>query len=248
MSDRVRFVTVNDTVVPADSSAFNGFPAPFIATGGIFFPSAVPLTDIATWFWRRRKWSLASDATVTVDTFTGGLMQGDMAGGPGPTDVSGSARGRELAAVASSVNGPAVSVGSNADGDALGAASLTLFLDGVSRAPVIHFDGISYYPAMGIAGTLTVDDGAGNSITLTFSSDSGAIGGTPDGTITGTVDGFDIPIHYRTTITGAGGTFTFTTFDVSPTTSSDSYWAYAAADTSPIYDTSTGAQLQSPLN
>lgn len=63
---------------------------------------------------------------------------------------------------------------------------------------------------------------------------------TPDGTLTANIDGNPIPLFY----TATGGTLSGSQVDWTIS----EYHAYAASDGSPIYDTTTGAQLQDPRN
>lgn len=92
-----------------------------------------------------------------------------------------------------------------------------------------------------VTGTLPADVGV--------SFDSYNIGGTPDATGTCNIEGLSVPVSIpvfinASSIDGRPTTVTGTTITFTPSL----WWPYKGADGNPIYDTATGAELQSPRN
>lgn len=154
----------------------------------------------------------------------------------------------EIQHVARGASGPRTSGTWDANGDATGDASINIFLDGVNDCPAIYFDGTDYFPAFAFTGAIGVDDMAGNQITLNFSTDTGSIGGPPDGSFTGVFDGISMTIYYKVASVSGDGAFTFSSIVFDSSTSANSYWPYKGLNGSPIYSDTTGAQLQSPTS
>lgn len=83
MSDCVRWLTWNDTVTPANSSACNGFPSPTPFTGttgtGTPNPAQFTLQQAGALFWKVKNWTLASSGVLhgssgTPNSFSNGMM------------------------------------------------------------------------------------------------------------------------------------------------------------------------------
>lgn len=98
--------------------------------------------------------------------------------------------------------------------------------------PSVNFDGSDYRPGLFVAGSY---------VTITFNTAPSALPGIPDGSFTINIDGQSTLMHYTNPSTL---TITCTQFDFTPS----EFWPYAAVDSSPIYNTTTGAQLQDPRN
>lgn len=242
--DRVRFLTWNDTGTPANSSGANGFTTPFLAAGGALFPLIVPYDQVILMYWRNRLFSITStDLSLTAGALSGSITTGDMSGGQ--LNAAGSSMTSEIQHVARGANGPRTSGTWTASGDATGNASLNIFIDGVNDCPAIYFDGTNYLPAFAITGSIVVDDLGGNSIQVNFSTDPGSVGGTPDGNFPATFYGLTVTMYYKSNASGDGA-FVFSTLVISPSTSTDSYWAYSNLQGLPIYDSETGVILNNP--
>lgn len=233
MADPVHFATVEDTVTPAQSSGFSGFPAPLITSPGVpdpslFFPVAMPFTECIEKFWRIKKWAVATDFVQTAGAQVATFLSQTMNGGSTAT------RENELV-----LQGQYIACGLPVDvngtvGD-VGAFELFRF----PPSPGIYTTGGDLYPAINIGSNLDVDDGI-NKIRVNLSQDpTGAAG-----SITATVDGHNVTLYHRPEVQTGDGAYSITFMDFTPV----EWWPYAAEDASPIYDTATGAQLQNPRN
>jgi len=218
MADRVLFATTQDTITPANCSGFNCFPFPFtIAAPDYNHPIAVSLDDCVKWFWRVKNWAITTDAAI-VDTdgnpwsFSSGVM---VPGASNPTTESGHLD-------------PLLSLGFSRSGTNY---DFTFGIGGIVQDSGFLYPGIFN----GIPGTVGSDAAKG---ILEFSP---VLGGLGLPTITGTMDGYSIPIYYDAT-SFPPTSFTFTSFDLSPA----EYWPYANSGGLPIWDTITGAQLRDP--
>lgn len=234
MADNVRFLTWNDTGTPANSSGANGFPAAFLSGGGTFpYATAFTLAELIKLFWRVKEWSLSTDGSVTASGVTTTIPNGLMTGGA--INSSGSAMTAELQHVAQAIPGPGISAtntGSSANGTS--AASLGMFVDGSTNAPVIYQTGSNLFPAFFVSGSAQTNPGEPIAATLTVVNNPA---GGPTGSITATIDGISFTLYYSTNL-DPGATFTLTHFDLTPA----SYWPYATLSTgAPVYNTSTGA-------
>jgi len=221
MADRVPFATINDSVIISRSSGFNGFPFPFASGSVASRPFAANYHDCIKWWWRVKNWTISTDLQEVDNTSaTWTLANGTM--NPGGSNAA-----REL----NLIGGVAHEFGI---GDATTNGFTAAFF-GSTGSRIILNSG-QYYPditGIGFVGPNTADGRV--SIFL------GSVPGLPE--ISGTIDGYTIPIAYDAT-TFAPSSFTFSTFVMTPV----EYWPYAATNGSPIYNTSTGAQLQSPLS
>lgn len=241
MADTVRFMTWNDTVTPANSSGANGFPTPFIAGGGSFpYATAMTFDEAIKLFWRVKEWSLSTDGAVTASGITTTLPNGVLTGGA--VQDGGFVMTSEIQHVNQALSGPGVQCtkdATSANGDSH--ASFGFFIDGVTNAPVVHTTGGNFYPPFFVGGVTRTASGEPIAADLAVTNDPG---GTPKGSITATIDGIPFTLYYDYVL-DPGASFTLTHFDLTPA----SYWPYAAlADGTPIYNTSTGAQLQAPTN
>lgn len=221
MGDRVRFLTNTFTSPPSASSGGSGFPFP-INGGTVGGKIAVSFADCMKWWWRVKNWSLSTDLEIVdhasnVFTMPNGALT---VGGPNAT--------RELALI-----NPVPHIFDAQDGVK---TNFELSLMGSAGTQIIRDSG-SYYPDIVGGGFVGNDPGQG---ILTFLFDFS--GSPPAPTITGTIDGHNMDITYDTT-SFPPASFTFSYFDLTPV----EYWPYASASGSAIYNTSTGAQIQSPL-
>lgn len=113
-------------------------------------------------------------------------------------------------------------------------ASLTLFdTFGPQTPPVIALDAGNFYPSIQIRGSRS--DGANNIQFDSISANLPAVVGSFNATVAGII----VPVFYN-----GAGTFAASQLDFTP----NGYWPYAAASGSPIYNTTTGVQLQDPQN
>lgn len=224
MSDRLRVLGVG-----------NGMPILFDDnTGGEDYPITLTKAQIIEWYWRVRLWTLATDFAAISN---GTSLTLDSALVP---DGSNPARERDLILFpgAKIFGVPGTSAGA---GSTVNVSSVTLF--NITPAMYRQPNATDYLPYFVISGTIAADDGAGNVAQLPFSSRAADIPGYA-GSIAANVYGKTLPLYYREDVVGAGTSFVHTTFDLAPL----EWWPYAAEDASPIYDTATGSQLQSPLN
>lgn len=229
MADAVHFLTVNDTVTPANSSGCNGFPTPYVDYDALtapekeYYPELNAFTDLIKWYWRVKNWTVATDLTVDGNALAGGTL----------AIVSGASRERDLlypdqALVFNLANG-------------FFDLTFAFFV-----APTL-----TSIPAIGreAAGDLrlglqfygTYDDGAGNSVD--FSSVATAVSPVTDSIIINLDNGAQLyALNYK--IIAGTPAVVNTFFLLDPVL----FWPYAALDTTPIYNTTTGAQLQDPRN
>lgn len=230
MSDNVRFLTVNDTVTPANSSGANGFPSPF-GTGptgtGTQNPVKVSLSDAVKWWWRVKNWKLQpSTWSVTDDTpntFT--LTTGDMIPGVGNAT-------RELDLI--NPNAAAHNFGISS-----ASSQINLFIDESVGGQIQDADFSHVWPELRLPTSFLGDSGK----EIDFAFDQSILG-TVTGHFAGSIDGYAVDIYYDASSTHITS-FTVGNMDFVPV----EYWPYAAlSDGSPIYNTSSGAQLQAPEN
>lgn len=229
MADRVRFMTWNDTGTPALSSGANGFPAPYNDGSDSTFAYliAVVFTQIIKWYWRVKQWTISA-ATMSITAGTGGTAVTNQVV---PGDFS-PLSGSELQLIQQGTQFGFVTGGS-------APMEMDLFVGTV--APSIKKSGSTLYPSLAITGTFSADDGLGNIISVSFINDPSLAGAT--GNFNAMVDGITVAIYYKVSSTGT------TSYDLSALTIIPKvFWPYGALDGSAIYDTATGAQLQSPLN
>lgn len=251
MSDRVIIGTSNWGLTPDISSKFNGFFSATVETltYAAYYPAPFPLAQIDKLFHRVRQYSLSTDISATTPLGTVSFPGGDLTGGP--INAAGNPMTTESEHADASIAGPAISMTQSAAGPGIlsGNIAISMFFDpaGVGYLPAIYFDGTDYFPAFFLLGIISASDpGSAESAVIQFSSSPDEFS-PPDGFIIGTFDGINIPIYYLASAT-AGASFNITTLDITISTNPDSYWAYAAKDTSAIYDTTDGHQLQDPRN
>lgn len=234
MADRVRFLTWNDTVTPAKSSGGNGFPAPFNATAAVdVYNTQVTLADCLKWYWRVKEWKVTADLLVTGPGGTAFIVSGQTA-----TVVLGPATELDMIQQGNHWLHNAMASGGTNPAGATHAALLLFGNGAVSPEPAIKFDAPNHFPWLEVNAIVgTIIDGY-----VQFDSIQANVS-PPDGSITAIVDGYAVTLYYQshldpgTTLTGSSLVFT-------PV----SYWPYAAADGTPIYDSATGAELQDPRN
>lgn len=114
-------------------------------------------------------------------------------------------------------------------------ASFQLFQDGAGGR--LFRNAGNLYPYLNVVATI-FNNTLAESVALVSLSSGGAFA------LNGTIDTIEFPLYV--TIDGTPQpTYTVSNFDLTPV----EWWPYAAlSDGSPIYDTSTGAQLQDPRN
>lgn len=238
MADRVRFLTRNDTVTPANSSGANGFSFPSYTGPGAedelpFTIEALTLEEAIRWRWRVKNWE------VTTDFQAGDLAlpSGDMT----PTSIE-----REEDLIGITHNAFEV-VGGGEESTAF--VTLWLFGPPPESYPFsigsVSRSGSDYRPFVQISGAI-IPFGSEFSEDLSFHTDPAAIDlfAPVQGEITALIDGKEIPLYYSQNFIGEAPVFTITQLEFTPV----EFWPYAAAGGSPIYNTTTGAQLQDPRN
>jgi hypothetical protein len=218
MSDRVSFATTEDTITPANSSGFNGFPIPYITgSQGAFNPYNFSFDNCIKMWWRIKNWTLTTDASVTKDGVTGSVVNGDLV----PFGQPASEMGLIYAA-----NNPFLN---SSDG----VWALALIGN-------IHYDTGTLYPSMST--DMHCDaSGTGARLAVRFFSPDPTLGAAT-GSITGTILGQTKTIYYWTS--GAPDSFTFSTFVLEPV----DWWPYKNTLGNPVWNTSTGAQINDPLS
>jgi hypothetical protein len=183
------------------------------------FPLQLTLGETVRWYWGVKRWELTTDFKV---------VWSDSAAGDTYLQTV------ELTG-----------------GDAGGRTGLTeddLFFEANDQGAGYRSPAIGeYYPAIYIFGLIRNN---GTPDQLKFSSDPTDNGGSPTSSMTATIDGKNITLYLWIDLSlepfGNPGVMsvTATQFDLDPV----EFWPYAAKDASPLYNTTTGAQLQSPLN
>lgn len=232
MSDNVRFLTTNDTVTPANSSGANGFPFPY-GTGptgtGTQNPVKVTLPDACKWWWRVKNWALQpSTWSVTDDEpATYGFAAGNMM-----PDIDNATRELDLINTGFVHRFLLQGTGSQL-------SQVNLGVDEDFPLSIQDSDFIHVWPTLRLITTFL---GAGGA-EIDFSFDPSLLG-TVTGHFAGSIDGYAVDIYYDASNSHITS-FTVGNMDFVPV----EYWPYASLkDGSPIYNTSTGAQLQDPAN
>jgi hypothetical protein len=243
MADSVHYLCrVDPAVSPTTESGCTGFPFLFgYGSLGVAYPIAVPLEEstnthasIARWFYRVRKWNISTDFSVTdsstptpnVWTLDNGDLLDPVSGSNPTTELdtilyAGALHSQRIYNFQFTENG----------GPLLEVGEIDIVTPNLipSIAPVI-VSGSDHYPSLVMSIIL-------DKITITT---------IPTGattSISGSIDGLPLTIYLEDT-SGGSDTYTFGSFDLTPS----EFWPYAAADGSPIYDTTTGAVLQDPRN
>lgn len=235
MSDRVIFGTINDTVTPANSSGFNGFSFPYSngPTGtGTARPIKLDFDQAKSFYSRVKNWTFSStwSSTQGVDTqtFANGIAT------PGNSNAT-----REL-----QVWNPGF-VKEFATGGSGGVSTLAFAVNplygveyGTSTTPRKLWP--SFNLATGFFGQTILR--AGTSSLIIFAFDTTQLTAVT-GSFVGQINGNNVDIYYDATTfppdSYVPGTMSFTPSE---------FWPYAAKDGSPIYNTTTGVQLQDPTN
>jgi len=246
MGDNVRFLTTNDTATPANSSGANGFPIPFV-TGtpgaGTPWPLKVPFDEAIKLYWRVKNWQLSTDLVVTLDAegaFGGPYTYSAVSGTCTIGGVNPPARELDLTGYEGYVQ---VNFGTGGTGN-----FLLLGYSGTQVPTWIQDNPSSnvsdLWPNFEITGTF---GGINGSFTASVQFDTRSdILSTVSGSFTATIDGNDVTVYYDASQNGGGiSVVTVDHMDFTP----QEFWPYAALDAGgAIYDTSTGAQIQSPLD
>jgi hypothetical protein len=251
MSDRRVFGAYNDTVNPEKSSGFSAFPFPYAASPPVgeeaYYPIALTLAKAIEWYHRIATWTATNDLAASVSNGTDGQATGMNSVF---TSVTNSGPGGQLIPGAHTHTWDIYGTGT---GVSSGVGTLSLFTNpfDVTNAYLnaLVKDGDDYYPRIFVAFTV----GASVSSTPSYPSDyaltqvlTNGFYGPPTGNLTVSIDGFNFTLPWSEQNAGSPSTFTYqhSMLDFTPA----SYWAFEALDASPIYDTTTGAQLQDPRN
>jgi hypothetical protein len=241
VADTVRFFTVNDTATPANSSGGKGFTTPYVTgqTPGsdTDWPMTTTFQECIKMWWRVKNWTFSSTWAISNGVNTGNLPSGTMtASTPPNTEL-------DLA-------DPTITE-----------RNFSLIGTAPASANQVYFnlnnsfinDGTNVYPKLSVGfkpystGPFTVlqigNDGnpAGAPVSFSFQSSDFS---PATGSFMATVDGIFVEMFYDAFGT-PGVDYTIGNMIFTPV----EYWPYAADDDgSPVYNTTTGAQLQSPLN
>lgn len=238
MSDRVIYATKNDTVTTANSSGFNGFDFPY-ATGptgtGTQRPLMVTVQQSKKWWSRVKTWTMASTWSCVISGVTYAFDNGPM------TPQSPSTSELDLVRPGTPRQNVATQTPPSANGIFTLALDPTFSLDDPTNLAG------NVWVALGVPSGFTTTGGTlgapgSSSLGVYFACVPTAMpGGVATGSFSALLDGeaFDLYYFDAGTDSYSAGAMEFT-----PT----EFWPYAAMDGSPIYDTATGAQLQSPTN
>lgn len=230
MSDSVRFLCNNDASVPAGTGC-NGFPFQYVpfTPPDDSHPVAVSFLDLIKWFWRVKLWSLSTDFQMTD---SGGTTY-SMTNGTIP----------QLAAMPTSEL--QLLIGSNLAATNQGLwdnpqtndeMQLQLFQD-LSGGRVLQ-SGTDLYPFINVVAI--IEQGLSAQSFAQLISDSSF-----PFAVTATIDGTPFPLYVSLSAPPDAATYSVSHFDITPV----EYWPYAAmVGGTPIYNTSTGSQIQSPTN
>lgn len=219
MADRVTWLTTQEP--GTEVSGCNGFCFAYrYTTPTPSQPIVVPRSDCKKWYSRVKNWHLDTDAEV-VDSDGNSWALGDADLGPGidnPTTES------QL------VDFLKPRIFGNVD-QSEAVMSLSLM-----EPPNYIYRDTSLHPTIVMEAAVGPDISKGQ---LLISANSTS---AHDGTITGMIDGYDLTLYYA--LVAPAMSFTLSSFVLTPV----EYWPYAAKNGSPIYNTTTGAELQDPRN
>lgn len=241
MGDRILYASYENTAVPEASSGHTGFPFGVVYGGTPaqpgYYPLALPLEaanssalSCSKLYNRGKILRLDTDLSVTVNAVTTSATSADL------IDVLGTSRELDLFSP-----DPADCYKHFQQSSTFVQIDVTFFLPTSGLDFKLWKDGSDFKPHININGTITAVDGS-DTIVINFDSNVGS--GFPD-SIVGSLEGESITIYYEVAISGGGTTdFTFSQFDLS----FSEYWEYAARDASPIYNSSTGLELQNRRN
>lgn len=238
MSVRVIFGTHEDTGTPANSSGFNGFTFPFnYVVPNVEFPLGTTYQNVKKWWSRVRGWTPTTDLQASAGPYLITFPSTEQT----LTDTDESTV--RFLAVRDLIFSPDINTPASPPDETSGRTDL-LFTRLADQQDAIRKDSGLFYLQLKISGSFRiVDNTGGNGVDAAWSTDAADLPGAPTGMITGTLDGVGVTVYYWSTV-GGDGAFSITTLDFLPTL----FWPYAAADASPIYNTTTGAQLQDPRN
>lgn len=212
---------------------FNGAPRLPQTTGaGDTYPVTLSVGAFIEWYWRIKNYSLVSDAFAAdgvggVNTFNNAPL----------VDFN-STNERNLI-----LNPVPFSFGIGSVAPLGGTFVLFGEFTDPSTFKYLQPTGSTYQPALAIVGTLDINDGGTNDATITITSDRSLFTGVTYTSFNGSIAGVTVPLYYFGEAHGSGS-FGISSFVLTPC----EYRPYAANDATPIYDTSTGTQLQDPRN
>lgn len=218
----VSFGTYQDNGTPANSSGFNGFPAPTltdVSSDPGLYPLSVDLATQINWFWKSKRWSLATDFTFSAGPDSASLDNGELDGGS--VNSSGLLTTDELQLIFPGILGfgPGTSCTIPFTGAGTITTAFTIFINS-DRQPALYFDGTDLFPALDI--TFNVDINAAdptNEMHIIFSTRPLV---SPDGTVAATIDGIDFTLNYKILTQTGDATFTATQFDLTIS----EFWPY----------------------
>ncbi len=242
MADNIHYLNYDDTVVPALSSGTSGFPFQVQVDGTVddpeYFPLALPLEvanssvmSCAQLWGRVREVTLTANISVTAGGVTRTLTSGAM------TDVRGYTREQHLF---DKTPGNSYRHWEKSSTGAL--TTFVPFLRINAGDPELWLDGADFKPNLNLNGSIGAsDNGGADEITLSWSSrpSDPVFVGTPS-VLTIDFFGYSLDLYYEVVATGSTS-FTFSQHDLSAT----GWWPYDFSG-SPIYDATTGLELQDP--
>lgn len=205
------------------------------------FPIALTAQELAEWYWRIKKWYLVAGFSATAGGHTAEYPDGIITGTTASVEL-------DIAVTGAFFDG-AFPFTSPAPPGTTVSSGHAFVLFSSDAGPYLNEPGSpDYYPAIKIEGGCFAQTPSPDPVTdsagVSFSSDPGAFG--TDNETTATIYGKTMPLYWRESPDPAvgDGHITHTGLTITPY----EWWPYEAADASPIYNTSTGAELQSPLN
>lgn len=238
MSDRVRFATWNNTADAADSTFFSGFPFPQVVHDGDL---SLPMEQMDQWCWRIRGWSV--QVSFNANYFRNGFpievsrLSLSYTSGGG-TD----GRQRELDIIERKRPG-VLEVGTGSGYKTIDAGGI-VHMNSYDWASSFSIFSQYYYETSHGLFSPSFDFTLTTNIGYQVSTDNDPF---PDQAGSVSIDGRSARL-YGYTHTGALPNPDAWIDNVFVRMTPISYWPYAAENGTPIYDTATGAALQSPRN
>lgn len=222
----VSFGTYQDNGTPANSSGFNGFPAPTltdVSGDPNLYPLAVDFATQINWFWKSKRWSLATDFTFSAGPDSASLDNGELDGGSVNSAAVLTTDELQLIFPGTGATGPGTSCTIPFTGTFTGGGgittSFTLFINS-DRQPAIYFDGTDLFPALDVTFNVSINPvDSTNWLNIIFSTRPLA---SQSGTVAATIDGIDLTLNYKILVQTGDATFTATQFDLTIS----EFWPY----------------------
>jgi hypothetical protein len=215
------FFTVEDDVDPTQDSGGNGFPFPFFTGAQDVFPIPIAYDDCVEMYWRIKNWDISTDIVFSLSGVDTPMTSGDMTPDPGNAQAWADLE----------------TAGGSLHTFTLNTTETTLQLS----AP-IKLDSGNYLPQIFMVTVLAANVGR---VSFQSTPPSGIYvsAGTVTGSIIDFFTGNTYPITvYLYVINGSGATMTGSSFVLKPI----EWWPYANSQGLPVWDSSTGAQLNPP--